>query len=218
MVCIKELREEAWAIQNRLSGRAGISGNTVDLPEDVKNGMFRLCSEQLQLCADAEKCYISPEDFTAKARKMSDKLKQLSAHMDSIPAAPVKPMKRSPVPEPAEVAVQESNGSTGCLDEAIARINCRLDSLDLSKLQLTDADLAEVIEAMRATSQGTLKTLNLASNDIRDVGAQRLAAFLATGCSQLTTVDLSHNAIGDAGKAALTLGLAVIRKQLVIII
>ena len=218
MVCIKELREEAWGLQNRLSGRAGISGNALNIPEDVKNGIYKLTSEQLQLCADSERSYISPEDFEFKAVKISSKLKQLSAHLETLPVTPALPVKPKRIAEAAEVYQEETDLATGGLvEEALRLIELQTELLDLSGLKITDLDLEILIDKLRETSQGTVKKLVLADNDISDSGAQRLAGFLATGCPGLVSLDVSGNPLGPAGLAALTQGLSVIRKQLVLI-
>ena len=211
----KALREEAWGVQNRISGRAGISGKHLEIPEDVKSGIYQLASEQLQLCSDAEKGYIAPDDFDDRISKVSTKLKALSFRLENLPAVQPVVTKRAVIRDPrCTYQLEEKDSTSEKLSEALSRIVPGIESLDVAGLNLTDADISEVIDVVRNTAQGKLRVWDLSGNNIHDVGAQRIAAFLASACPSLTWLNLKNNPIGTAGKSALISGLKIIRKGL----
>ena len=217
VLSLKELREEAWGVQNRISGRAGISGQNLEISDEIKSGIYKLTSEQLQMCADSERGYISAEDFESRVSKISAKLKQLAAHLETLAAPQPKPKQPRPSQPEETVELNETAVSGGRVEEAMSRVEPGVEKLDVSNMNLTDADLSRLIETVRDAGQGRLREWNLTGNSINDAGAQRLAVFLASACPNLEILTLQNNPIGESGKSALTCGLGLIRKNLKLI-
>lgn len=81
-------------------------------------------------------------------------------------------------------------------------------------MQMTDADLAELIVFMKGNE--ALEELDLSHNNIKDQGVQDLVAALAGGktAPNLKELRIYKNSYSDLGKTMLTQGLKVFRKKL----
>jgi hypothetical protein len=215
---IKTLREQAWALQNKVSGRPGLSSGTSSLPNDVKNNVHKFCSAAITACTDFEQGYIDPEDFNERADRFYIKLTDIKTLIDEAAnIAPVKPDDKSS--EALESAFcspsySQDTRSVG-FEQAANVIMTSSGSVNLQSHGISDVDIAHIVDL--CDSSQPVRKLDLSNNAITDYGCQLLAGFLISGkCPALFEIIISGNLFGMAGTAALKHGLQCIRKDLTI--
>ncbi len=215
---IKKLREDAWGLQNRLSGRPGLSTAGVSLPEDVKRQVHLLCSSALSACSDFEQGYMDPDDFNDRVlryqRKMGEIRNIMEKHEADLQNVPAVQKNVAPKSREAPVEFAVSTDSSGSLNRALEIIADASENVNLSGLKLTDTDLAHIIVPLEAKG---FSLIDLSQNDIRDSGCQRLACVFASGrFGSARELILDGNSIGESGRSAIVSGLQALRKDLVI--
>lgn len=117
----------------------------------------------------------------------------------------------------------DTSGHASDLHKKMVRDNTRWEEalrtdvkeMRLSFLQLTDEDLAEVVEKLKDNK--IVEELDLSHNKIKDQGIQKLVAALSAGAApNLKELRVYSNEFGELGSTMLTQGLPIFRKKLVI--
>ena len=88
------------------------------------------------------------------------------------------------------------------LCEALQHPSCKLTTLHLMRIEITDTGVASLSEALQHPSC-KLTTLNLSSNKITDTGVVSLCEALQHPSCKLTTLSLCDSEITDTGVASL---------------
>eukprot|EP00929_Paragymnodinium_shiwhaense_P109933 TRINITY_DN76554_c0_g1_i1.p1 TRINITY_DN76554_c0_g1~~TRINITY_DN76554_c0_g1_i1.p1 ORF type:complete len:619 (-),score=171.57 TRINITY_DN76554_c0_g1_i1:47-1903(-) len=95
----------------------------------------------------------------------------------------------------------------GALAKAIRSLNCKLEHLDVSFLEMGPRVGAKVLEAI--AENDTLTSLDIVGNNIGERGAIALAAVLAASEIRLEALNCASNAMGSTGAQAIAEGIEV---------
>ena len=89
------------------------------------------------------------------------------------------------------------------------------EKLELSVCRITDKECGELAAALKGDA--TVKHINLAFNQIGDVGIQALVTALATGAAKnLQKLEVNNNTFGEMGTRMMR-GVTMMRKGLVLV-
>ena len=233
----KELREIAWGLQNRISGRGGISSITSAIPDDLKRRIQKMTNEAIALCTDNEGGYIAPDDWEEGARRYFHDLHAVDKVLDKMKSDSEDQQKSRRVT--GKVAVNSEEGKkrehddhersaiqdtmtpqesapvvtpSDQWEEIRTRISNSLSipqsSINLSSLDISDSDIPEVLNLISSLE---FNSLDLSNNRIAERGAQMVAAGLAVK-KTWKFLSLSGNKLGAVGRATVQ-GLALLRKD-----
>ena len=218
MLIPKDLRERAWALQNRISGRPGISTPAISL--EISSEIYRFASEVVRYCGDAEACYLAPCDYEEMGSVFAKKMQKLEHILDKavVPQVPV--MKNTLTTYQTcvdAVPIEQITPSVVNL-EIVDLIENKLISnglLNLAGLKITDNHVDCIFNVLKNSE---CSSIDLSENDLSCNGAQKLAVFFVSNCFDVKVLNLQSNPrISASGKQALN-GLSILRKDLSIVL